>query len=54
MPFFQVEFLRDDWRGQAKILKDGGQTNFSKRVDNKDVDYNKNEDDETVNSNLSE
>jgi len=42
--FFPGRILRDDWRGQAKTLKDGGQTDFSKRVDNKDVDYNKSED----------
>ena len=43
--FFPGRILRDDWRGQAKVLKDGGQTDFSKRVDNKDVDYGKSEDD---------
>jgi len=42
--FFPGRILRDDWRGQASVLKDGGETDFSKRVDNKDVDYNKNSD----------
>lgn len=42
--FFPGRILRDDWRGQAEILKEGGETDFSKRVDNKDVDYNKKED----------
>jgi len=42
--FFPGRILRDDWRGQAETLKDGGQTDFSKRVDNKDVDYGKSED----------
>lgn len=41
--FFPGRILRDDWRGQAIILKDGGKTDFSKRVDNNDVDYNENE-----------
>ena len=39
--FFPGRIIRDDWRGQSNILKDGGQTDFSKRVDRKDVDYNK-------------
>jgi len=39
--FFPGRILRDDWRGQASVLKDGGETDFSKRVDSKDVDYNK-------------
>lgn len=29
--FFPGRILRDDWRGQAKILKEGGETEFSKR-----------------------
>lgn len=36
--FFPGRILRDDWRGQADVLKNGGTTNFSKRVDSKDVD----------------
>lgn len=39
--FFPGRILRDDWRGQALILKEGGETSFSKRVDNKEVDYDK-------------
>ncbi len=39
--FFPGRILREDWRGQAKILKDGGQPQFSKRVDSKDVNYRK-------------
>jgi len=39
--FFPGRILRDDWRGQAEILKDGGETDFSKRVDNKNVNYKK-------------
>ena len=39
--FFPGRILRDDWRGQANLLKDDGETDFSKRVDSKDVDYNK-------------
>lgn len=39
--FFPGRILRDDWRGQSNILKEGGETDFSKRVDSKDIDYNK-------------
>lgn len=39
--FFPRRVLQDDWRGQADVLKNGGETNFSKRVCRKDVDYNK-------------
>lgn len=39
--FFPGRILRDDWRGQSNTLKEGGETDFSKRVDNKDVDYDK-------------
>ena len=39
--FFPGRIIRDDWRGQSNVLKDGGQTDFSKRVDSKDIDYNK-------------
>lgn len=42
--FFPGRILRDDWRGQANVLKDGGETDFSKRMDNKDVNYNKDTD----------
>lgn len=42
--FFPGRILRDDWRGQANALKDGGETDFSKRMDNKDVNYNKDTD----------
>lgn len=37
--FFPGRMLRDDWKGQAKILMEGGETDFSKRVDKGDVDY---------------
>lgn len=30
---------REDWRSQAKILAQGGETEFAKRVDKGDVDY---------------
>lgn len=43
--FFPGRILRDDWRGQAEVLKSGGETDFSKRVDNKDVDYDSENDD---------
>lgn len=43
--FFPGRILRDDWRGQAEVLKNGGETDFSKRVDNKDVDYDDDNDD---------
>ncbi len=39
--FFPGRILRDDWRGQSNVLKDGGETDFSKRVDSKDVNYSK-------------
>jgi len=39
--FFPGRILRDDWRGQSTLLKNGGETDFSKRVDNNDIDYNK-------------
>lgn len=38
--FFPGRILRDDWRGQASILKSGEETNFSKRADKKDIDNN--------------
>lgn len=37
--FFPGRIERDNWVGQAKILKEGGSTEFSKKVDNKEVDY---------------
>mgnify|MGYP005991026137 CR=1 FL=1 len=37
--FFPGRMLRDDWKEQAKILMEGGETDFSKRVDKGDVDY---------------
>jgi len=39
--FFPGRIIRDDWRGQSNALKNGGETDFSKRVDNKNIDYNK-------------
>lgn len=39
--FFPGRIKRDDWKKQATTLSKGGETNFSKRVDNKDVDYGK-------------
>jgi len=36
---------REDWVGQAKILDEGGTTEFSSRVDKGDVDYKKSEED---------
>ena len=44
--FFPGRILRDDWRGQASTLKEGGQTKFSERVDKKEVDYDKDSKDE--------
>jgi predicted flap endonuclease-1-like 5' DNA nuclease len=34
---FRGRVTRDDWVGQAKILASGGETEFSKRVDDGDV-----------------
>lgn len=39
--FFPGRILRDDWRGQADILKNGDATNFSKEIGRKNVDSNK-------------
>jgi predicted flap endonuclease-1-like 5' DNA nuclease len=41
--FFPGRIERDDWVGQARVLKSGGSTEFSKKVDNKEVDYDKEE-----------
>ena len=34
---FKGRVSRDDWVGQAKLLATGGETEFSKRVDDGDV-----------------
>ncbi|MBA5776499.1 NADH-quinone oxidoreductase subunit NuoE [Stappia sp. F7233] len=38
---FKGRIDREDWIGQAKVLADGGDTEFSKRVDNGDVPTSK-------------
>lgn len=42
---FPGRVTRENWVGQAKILGEGGATEFSARVDKGDVDYKKSEED---------
>ncbi|MDX5369017.1 MAG: NADH-quinone oxidoreductase subunit E, partial [Alphaproteobacteria bacterium] len=38
---FKGRIERDDWIGQAKVLAEGGETEFSKRVEKGDVPSSK-------------